>query len=269
MSELTAYATGLSRGNIEAALRAAGKDPAALQPADLAAVDDFHTLGRLATAQLADLARVARDDRVLDAGTGIGGTPRFLAAEYGCSVSAVELSEEYCSTARWLNDSAGLSDRITITQGNVTDLPFADAMFDVVFSQHVQMNVADKPSLYAEAYRVLGPGGRLAIWDITGVADAYPLPWALTPAESHLAAPDDLRDHVEAAGFRVDRWTDLTEPAAQMMSAFLADEPNPLCLHVYVADFATKAANLVRGLRDGRLRAIQAVAVRPAARRGR
>jgi ubiquinone/menaquinone biosynthesis C-methylase UbiE len=67
----------------------------------------------------------------------------------------VDLTEEYCQTARWLNQLAGLDDRITVRQADVTDLPFEDATFTLMFSQHVQMNVADKPLLYVEARRVL------------------------------------------------------------------------------------------------------------------
>ena len=60
------YANGLSRYNIERALVAAGKDPSHLQPADLGALEDFHTLGRIATSQLAELAEITRRDEVLD-----------------------------------------------------------------------------------------------------------------------------------------------------------------------------------------------------------
>jgi cyclopropane fatty-acyl-phospholipid synthase-like methyltransferase len=266
MTELSAYVTGMSRAHIEEALRAAGKDPFAIEPADLASLEDFHTLGRLATRQLADLVRICSDDRVLDAGTGIGGTARFLAAEYGCAVTGVDLTDEYCATARWLNDSAGLSDRVTIAQGDVTDLRFADGTFDVVLSQHVQMNIADKTALYAEAYRVLAPGGRLAMWDITGTADqvSYPVPWAVDPADSHLVTSDRLRTVVEKAGFRIAAWNDLTQPTAQIMAAVFAQPPDPLGLQVFVPDFAAKVANIVRGFHDGWLQVIQAVAVRPA-----
>jgi hypothetical protein len=78
------YATGLTRPNIERALVDAGKDPARLVPADLVMLEDFHTMGRLATAALAELAHPSSADRVLDAGTGIGGAARFLAGEMGC-----------------------------------------------------------------------------------------------------------------------------------------------------------------------------------------
>ena len=54
----TQYSTGLSRNNIEQALISAGKDLAHLAPADLGLVEDFHTMGRYATAQLVDLAQI-------------------------------------------------------------------------------------------------------------------------------------------------------------------------------------------------------------------
>jgi sarcosine/dimethylglycine N-methyltransferase len=181
------YTTGLSRRSIERALVAAGRDISHLAPADLGALEDFHTMGRIATGQLAEVAGITGRDRVLDAGAGIGGTARFLAAQYGCQVTAIDLTSEYCETARWLGQLTGLDGKITVRQGDVTGLPFADAAFDVVISQHVQMNVADKARLYAEARRVLVTGGRLAIWDVTAGAPGeirYPLPWADQPGRS-------------------------------------------------------------------------------------
>jgi SAM-dependent methyltransferase len=256
------YSTGLSRNNIEQALISAGKDLAHLAPADLGLLEDFHTMGRYATAQLVDLAQIASATRVLDAGSGVGGTARYVADRYGCPVTAVDLTDEYCETNRWLNRLVGLDDRITVRQADVTELPFADGTFDVAISQHVQMNVADKARLYAEARRVLQAGGRLALWDITigarGELD-YPLPWADHPARSHLVTPGELRAVVESAGFAVEHWNDLTDQAGALMQAMLAQPANPLGLHAFVADFRAKAENLTQALADGRLRAIQAV----------
>ena len=257
------YSTGLSQNNIERALIAAGKSMDHLQPADLAMLEDFHTMGRIATSQLVDLAGITSADQVLDAGSGIGGTARFVADQCRCHVTAVDLTEEYCETARWLNRLVGLDERISVHQADVTELPFADETFDVVVSQHVQMNIADKPGLYREARRILASGGRLALWDITtgkpGELD-YPLPWADHPRVSHLATPDELRAVVESAGFAIDHWNDLTDQAASLMQALLTLPPNPLGLHAFVTDFAQKASNLTAALADGRLRAIQGVA---------
>jgi sarcosine/dimethylglycine N-methyltransferase len=256
------YATGLTRSNIERALAAAGKQADALQPSDLAMLEDFHTLGRLATAALVDLAQINATDRVLDAGTGIGGTARLIAAERGAHVTAVDVGSEYCDVAKWLNDAVGLDDMIDVRVADVTELPFDAASFDVVVSQHVQMNVADKHQLYAEARRVLAPGGRLAVWDVTaGTAGPLhlPVPWATSREQSHLVTPEQLAGLLREAGFATNHWTDLTEPAGAAMRGFLDGERPPLGLHVFVPDFQLKAANLVRNLDEDRARLIQAV----------
>ncbi|MCV7408148.1 SAM-dependent methyltransferase [Mycobacterium florentinum] len=259
----TQYSTGLSRHNIEQALISAGKNLDQLVPADLGLLEDFHTMGRIATAQLVDLAGITSESKVLDAGSGVGGTARYVADRFGCTVTAVDLTDEYCDTHRWLNRLVGLDDLISVHQGDVTRIPFADAGFDVAISQHVQMNVADKAGLYSEARRVLVDGGRLVLWDITigdGRELSYPLPWADQPAHSQLVGPDDLRSVIESSGFVVEQWNDLTDQAGAIMQALLARPANPLGLHAFVANFARKAENLAGALSDGRLRVIQGVA---------
>jgi sarcosine/dimethylglycine N-methyltransferase len=259
----TQYSTGASRQAIEQALVAAGKDPGHLRPEDLALLEDFHTMGRIATAQLAGLAGVTAGDEVLDAGSGIGGTARYLAERSGCHVVAVDLTEEYCATARWLNQLAGLDGRITVRQADVTDLPFEDGTFTLVFSQHVQMNVADKALLYEEARRVLAGGGRLAVWDIVageGGEPDFPVPWANRPEYSHLTTSDRLRAAIETAGFEIEQWNDLTGQAAAIMQTLLTLPPSPIGLQAFVPNFTSKAKNLTAALADGRLRAIQGLA---------
>ncbi len=257
------YTTGLSQPNIERALVAAGKDLDHLAPTDVAPLEDFHTMGRFATTELVELLEIISTDEVLDAGSGIGGTARFVADQRGCRVTAVDLTEEYCDVNRWLNQLVGLGDRIHVRQADVTELPFTEATFDVIFSQHVQMNVADKTQLYSEARRILADDGRIAIWDITsgghGELD-YPLPWADQPGYSHLVTSDELRSVIEGSGFAIEHWNDHTDQATALMQTFLTLPPNPLGLHAFVTDFAAKATNLTAALTDGRLRVIQGVA---------
>jgi ubiquinone/menaquinone biosynthesis C-methylase UbiE len=243
-------------------LTAAGYEGRALRPPELAMLEDFHSLGRLATAALVDLGQIGASDRVLDAGAGIGGTARLVAAERGAHVTAVDITREYCEVAEWLNDAVGLGDRIEVRTADVMELPFADASFDVVISQHVQMNVADKRRLYAETRRVLAPGGRLALWDVTAGSGGplhFPVPWASSPEQSHLVTPARLAALLREAGFATTQWNDLTAGAATAMRDFLTGTQPPLGLHVFVAEFPAKAANLVRNLAEDRARLIQAI----------
>jgi SAM-dependent methyltransferase len=259
----TQYSTGATRQAIGQALAAAGKDPGHLRPADPALLEDFHTMGRIATAQLAGLIQITPGDEVLDAGSGIGGTARYVAGRSRCHVAAVDLTGEYGATARWLNQLAGLDDRICVRQADVTDLPSEDATFTVMFSQHVQMNVAGKALPYQEARRVLAGGGTLAVRDIAAAGDRepdFPVPWADRPEYSHLTTSDRLRAAIETSGFEIEQWNDLTGQAAAMMQTLLTLPPSPIGLQAFVPDFESKASNLTAALADGRLRAVQGLA---------
>jgi SAM-dependent methyltransferase len=257
------YAVGGVRERIDTALRQAGKNFGALTAADFVTFEDFHSLGRVGTTSLLAAAQAASTDHVLDAGSGIGGTARLLATEYGCRVTAIDLTAEYCDTARWLNSLVNLDDRIEVIEGDVTDLPLPDADFDLVVSQHVQMNVADKSRLYSEARRVLRPGGRLALWDAAAGPRQpvrFPVPWADIPERSHLVTPDELATTLEDNGFALEVWNDLTAFAVEAMTPIFDAPADPRGLRLLVPDIQTKVRSLLSNARENRLALIQAVA---------
>src|SRR5215210_7527861 len=94
---------------ILAALRAAGKDPDALNVEDLAPVDQFHTHGKKATLDLARRAGITAGMRVLDVGGGLGGPARTLASVFGCTVEVLDITEEFCRAGAALTVRTGLS----------------------------------------------------------------------------------------------------------------------------------------------------------------
>ena len=95
--------------------------------------------------ELARLTGLHEGMHVLDVGSGLGGPARTLAAEFGCRVTGRDLTEEFCRAAVMLTVRVGLQDRITFQHGSALDLPFEEATFDVVWTQGVFMNIADKP----------------------------------------------------------------------------------------------------------------------------
>ncbi|WP_210204615.1 class I SAM-dependent methyltransferase [Microvirga sp. 17 mud 1-3] len=252
---------------IREALQRAGKDPAHLQPTDLAAVDEFHIRGRQATLELANWIKPTAADRVLDIGSGLGGASRTLAATYGCHVTGIDLTEAYCRTARDLAEWVGLGERVTYQQANALDLPFPDGSFDIAWTQHVAMNIPDKATLYREAYRVLKPGGVFALYDVLQGPSGeviFPVPWAREPSISHLITPQDLRSLLEQAGFEVEHWQDTTAAGRDwfigMDRCLQENGPPPVSFVLLMgSEFKEMAANQRRNLEENRIALIETV----------
>lgn len=252
---------------ILAALEAAGKDLDALTVDDLAPVDEFHIRGRTATEELAQWAEIQRGHVVLDVGCGLGGTSRYLGATVGCDVVGLDLTEEYCRVAEMLSARVGLANRTVFRQGSALALPFADRHFDVVWTEHVQMNIADKAGFYGEMARVLKPGGQLAFHDIfAGAHDGvkFPVPWAVDASINHLIGVQELHAVLSDVGLVQVRWEDKTDASVAFFHSALermrTEGWMPVGLHLLMGhDAAVKFSNLLRNLEEDRVRVVQAV----------
>lgn len=269
------YAVPNLANEILEALDAAGKDIDALSRDDIASFDEFHIRGLDATRELAALADIQPGARVLDIGCGVGGPARTLAAEYNCSVTGIDIVEEYCRTAELFTNRVGLSDRVQFRHGNALDLPFETAQFDVVWLIHTLLNIPPTGPAFDEAARVLKPGGTLALYDICagpGGDPIFPVPWAAEPSLSHLDPPEHLQEIILDRGFTEIAWRDVTEPSLEWfrnvvasMESRPADAPPPIGLNLLMgADTPSKAANVVRSLEEDRIVVVQGVFERAA-----
>ncbi|MGD8426800.1 MAG: methyltransferase domain-containing protein [Balneolaceae bacterium] len=262
------YARPDLEGLIITALEKAGKDINNLEPEDLAPIDEFHIRGRKATVEMAEAVGLDEDKNILDIGSGIGGPSRFLALKYGCRVTGIDLTNEFCKVANMLAAKVGLSHSVKYNQGNALELEFSDETFDVVWTQHAAMNISDKHKLYAEAHRVLRPGGKLAIYDILEGPESpvfFPVPWARKPGTSFLATPSELRRLLQENGFKIEIWEDSTAEATTWFTKLVENVQEngvpPLGFHVLMGkDFRLMALNQLRNLRENRIVLLQVIA---------
>ncbi|HYZ47675.1 MAG TPA: methyltransferase domain-containing protein [Sphingomonas sp.] len=255
-------ATGLTE-RLTSALSVFGPADRQLTPQQLAGLDQFHTRGLAATAELAELAGITAGMSVLDVGSGVGGPARFLAATCGCHVTGVDLSAPFVDAARYLTERTGQSGQVSFQTASALALPFDARTFDAVLLQHVAMNISDRALLYGEIRRVLKPGGRFATFDVVSNDGEphYPVPWARTAATSFLLTAAATRASVEKAGFRTLAWQDGTDAAKAWIAQLRASgpPPSPNLGVVMGPDFAQFSANLGRNLMEGRVGILAAV----------
>lgn len=262
------YKPGDLAEKILAGLRAAGKDPDMLTPEDLAPVDQFHLGGMRTTRELMQRAGIAKGMRVLDVGGGLGGPARTLAAEAGCTVTVLDLTEEYCAVGEMLTARTGFSDRVAFRHGNALDMPFPDGTFDVVWTQHSTMNIEDKERLYTEIHRALHPGGRLAMHEVmAGPMQPihFPVPWARDATISFLRPPESVRALLGATGFTEIAWVDVSAPAlaafqeAVTRATSTLGDATPFGINLLLDNFAARGRNQVRNLAENRVAVIQGI----------
>jgi sarcosine/dimethylglycine N-methyltransferase len=257
---------------ILAALRAVQGPEAPVTVDALAPLDHFHGGGVIATQALAAILNPQPGQHLLDIGSGIGGPARWIAAKFGVHVTGVDLTPEFCEAAEVLTRAAGLAAHIRIINGSALELPVPDGSFDAAYSQNVVMNIADKPRFYCEAFRVLRPGGVLAVASTcAGPAGEpyYPQMWAATAATSFLATPDDTSRDMRAAGFAIVSFRDSTadQQGARARSGQQLEPgtPPPLGIHVLMGEDTVREAqrNSRRNLAEGRIVTIEALLRKP------
>ncbi len=141
---------------------------------DLISLDQYHYLGTSAVDHAAKTLNISNSSQVLDIGSGIGGTSRYLAWKYGCQVTGVELQEQLHLVGMQLNEVTNMTDHIQLMQGDFTDigsLPIADHSFDAWVSLMVFLHIRDRSTVFQNCARVIKPEGRFYIEDYYAAQD--------------------------------------------------------------------------------------------------
>ena len=239
-------------------LTAQGIDLKKVTRADISGVDEFHVRGAAVSKELAGTVDL-QGAHILDVGCGIGGPCRMLVDEFDCKATGIDLSHEFVRTATELSKLVGLDDKTTFLQGDAANLPFKDRSFEVVWTQHVQMNIPNKMQFYSEINRVLKPGGHLLYYDIfkndTGEVQ-YPMPWATSNDQSFLFGIGNLTQIFDSLGLLKVQTIDQTQAGIDFFIA-LFDQlkksgPPKMGLNVLMGETAKpKLMNLLTHLKKG------------------
>lgn len=127
--------------------------------------DQFGIGGEAGVEALARKAGMTKESKVLDVGSGIGGPARYLAGNYSCQVTGIELSTANFNYAVKKTKESGLDHLVSFIQGNALNMSFPDNSFDVVWGVDAWAHIDDKEKLIKECFRVLKKGGIIAFVD--------------------------------------------------------------------------------------------------------
>jgi sarcosine/dimethylglycine N-methyltransferase len=113
----------------------------------------------------AEIAGKSADTRIIDIGAGYGGAARWLASQYGCHVTCLNLSEAQNDRNRAMTAEQGLSQVIDVIDGSFEEISTADGLFDLAWSQDAILHSGHRKRVLDEVDRVLKPGGEFIFTD--------------------------------------------------------------------------------------------------------
>ncbi len=166
---------------------------------------------------LSKYACISKNDHVLDAGCGIGGSSTWLAKETGCSAIGISLSANQVAQANAYATAEGLSEQLSFEVQDFTATSFPDETFDVIWGVESICHAPDKKEFLKEAYRLLKKGGRLIMADfikkegLQGKDAKMIQQWAHGWAIDDYTTEEDFNKYLQEVGFVTKRFDDVTK----------------------------------------------------------
>jgi len=171
---------------------------------------DFVSSGGLdVTRAICDSLAIAPGMRVLDVGSGLGGSAFHMCRAYGAAVTGVDILPQMVAMARQRAAAYGLPG-VTFVEGDILELELPEASFDLVYSRDSLLHIEDKPALFGKLRRLLAPGGRLFISDYATGPGPFSPEFTEYAAGYYLHTPDAYGELVKAAGFQLVEARDMT-----------------------------------------------------------
>ncbi|MFQ3591010.1 MAG: methyltransferase domain-containing protein [Chloracidobacterium sp.] len=166
--------------------------------------DSFHPGGLALTKRLGSVIGLDATTRVLDVAAGRGTSALHLAATFGCDVVGVDFGAENVRLANEAAAAQGLAERVRFVVGDAEQLDVPEASFDAIVCECAYCTFPNKPQAAREFFRVLKPGGRVGLSDLTRRGPLAPelatlLAWVACIADAQPV--EDYTNLLTAAGF--------------------------------------------------------------------
>jgi len=163
-----------------------------------------HMGGLRATRELIELCHINKGKYVLDVGCGVGITPCYLAKRHGCRVVGVDIYERMIDRSNERAKRKNVENRVEFRVADAQNLPFEDALFDVVICESVTAFVEDKQRAASEYVRVTKPGGYVGLNEAIWIKTPPPelVEYLSRIADAEITTSDDWEELLEGSGLR-------------------------------------------------------------------